>query len=223
MLDKNKTNKSLGQEVHEHLVKCGVETPMVSFVGDSKEKRDAVEKSFTDIMTTLGMDLTDDSLMETPRRVAKMYVDELFWGLDYANFPKCTAIENKMGYDEMVCERNITVMSACEHHFVTIDGHCHIAYIPNKTVIGLSKLNRIVEFFSRRPQVQERLTEQIFHALEYILGTEDIAVVVDAVHYCVRSRGVSDVASSTITSRMGQRFKENVAMRNEFFHLIDRK
>ena len=157
--------------------------------------------------------------METPTRLAKMYVDELYWGLDYNNFPKCTAIENKMGYDEMVLEKNVTVLSTCEHHFVTIDGLAAIAYIPNKKVIGLSKLNRIVEFFSKRPQVQERLTEQIYHTLTYILGTEDVAVVIDAVHFCVRSRGVRDYNSSTITSKLGGRFKSNPALRAEFLSL----
>lgn len=221
MIEKSKTDIILGEDVRKYLIECGVETPM-SYNGLSNdEKRGIIEDHFEQIMQTLGLDLGDDSLMETPKRVAKMFVNELYWGLDYNNFPKCTQIENKMGYDEMVIERDVKVMSSCEHHFVTIDGKAHIAYIPKDRVIGLSKLNRIVEFFARRPQVQERLTEQIFHTLEFILDTSDIAVVVDAVHFCVRSRGVSDVNSSTVTSKMGQRFKENQAMRMEFLSLVN--
>lgn len=221
MIEKSKTDIILGEDVRKYLIECGVETPMVATTLNSGDKLHLIESNFEEIMSALGLDLSDDSLMETPKRVAKMFVNELYWGLDYNNFPKCTQIENKMGYDEMVIERDVKVMSSCEHHFVTIDGKAHVAYIPKDRVIGLSKLNRIVEFFARRPQVQERLTEQIFHTLEFILGTSDIAVVVDAVHFCVRSRGVSDVNSSTVTSKMGQRFKENQAMRMEFLSLVN--
>jgi GTP cyclohydrolase I len=224
MIDKEKTNNELGRNVHEYLVSKGVETPLVQHVFEEneagiKKKKQKIEKHFNSIMEELGMDMTNDSLSDTPRRVAKMYVDELFWGLDYSNFPKCTSIRNEMEYDEMVLEKGITVMSACEHHFVTIDGKAKIAYIPDKTVLGLSKLNRIVEFFSRRPQVQERLTEQIFYALNYILGTDDIAVVIDAVHYCVKSRGVRDYNSSTITSKLGGRFRTEPELRMEFLSI----
>ena len=220
----SKANAILGQEIKDHLIKMGVETPMTDVANkndasDKTIKKEVISDAFSRIMEELGLDLNDDSLMETPTRLAKMYVDELYWGLDYNNFPKCTAIENKMGYDEMVLEKNVTVLSTCEHHFVTIDGLAAIAYIPNKKVIGLSKLNRIVEFFSKRPQVQERLTEQIYHTLTYILGTEDVAVVIDAVHFCVRSRGVRDYNSSTITSKLGGRFKSNPALRAEFLSL----
>ena len=220
----SKANAILGQEIKDHLIKMGVETPMTDVANkndasDKTIKKEIIADAFSRIMEELGLDLNDDSLMETPTRLAKMYVDELYWGLDYNNFPKCTAIENKMGYDEMVLEKNVTVLSTCEHHFVTIDGLAAIAYIPNKKVIGLSKLNRIVEFFSKRPQVQERLTEQIYHTLTYILGTEDVAVVIDAVHFCVRSRGVRDYNSSTITSKLGGRFKSNPALRAEFLSL----
>ena len=220
----SKANPILGQEIKDHLIKMGVETPMTDVANkndasDKTIKKEIIADAFSRIMEELGLDLNDDSLMETPTRLAKMYVDELYWGLDYNNFPKCTAIENKMGYDEMVLEKNVTVLSTCEHHFVTIDGLAAIAYIPNKKVIGLSKLNRIVEFFSKRPQVQERLTEQIYHTLTYILGTEDVAVVIDAVHFCVRSRGVRDYNSSTITSKLGGRFKSNPALRAEFLSL----
>ena len=136
---------------------------------------------------------------------------------------KCTTIENKMQYDEMVLERDISVMSSCEHHFVTIDGVAHVAYIPDKLVLGLSKMNRIVEYFARRPQVQERLTEQVYHALSFILETEDVAVVIDAEHFCVKSRGVEDSHSSTLTSKLGGKFKSEDSLRAEFMHLIRSK
>ncbi|NDG80080.1 MAG: GTP cyclohydrolase I FolE, partial [Synechococcaceae bacterium WB8_1B_057] len=166
---------------------------------DRKGKIEVIEQLFTQIMQALNLDLSDDSLAETPKRVAKMYVNEIFWGLDWEAFPKCTTVENKMKYDEMVIERNINVQSNCEHHFVVIDGVATVAYIPKDKVLGLSKINRIVEYFSKRPQIQERLTEQVFHALSYILDTANIAVVIDAQHYCVKSRGVEDVGSSTTT------------------------
>jgi GTP cyclohydrolase I len=150
-----------------------------------------------------------------------MYVDEIFFGLDWRNFPKCTTVENKMGYSSMVIERNINVQSNCEHHFVIIDGRAHVAYIPKKKVLGLSKINRIVEYFSKRPQIQERLTEQIFYALSYILETEDIAVLIHAKHYCVKSRGVEDVNSDTVTSKLGGVFLTNSATRSEFMRAVN--
>ena len=152
-----------------------------------------------------------------------MYVNEIFWGLDYEAFPKCTAVENKMEYESMVIERNINVQSNCEHHFVVIDGVGTVAYIPNKKVLGLSKLNRVVEYFAKRPQIQERLTEQVYYALQYILDTDNIAVVIDAQHYCVKSRGVEDVGSSTITSKLGGGFKTDPALRHEFMNMIATK
>jgi GTP cyclohydrolase I len=170
-------------------------------------------------MRILGLDLSDDSLVDTPKRVAKMYVNEIFWGLDYDAFPKCTAVDNKMKYNEMVCERNINVQSNCEHHFVVIAGLATVAYVPNQKVLGLSKINRIVEYFSKRPQIQERLTEQVFHALQYILETEDVAVMIDAKHYCVSARGVEDTGSSTVTSKLGGGFKSDPAARAEFYQL----
>jgi GTP cyclohydrolase I len=170
-------------------------------------------------MSILGLDLEDDSLTDTPKRVAKMYTNEIFWGLDYEAFPKCTAVSNKIEYDEMVVERGINVQSNCEHHFVVIDGTATVAYIPNRKVLGLSKMNRIVEYFSKRPQIQERLTAQIWHALEYILETDNIAVVVDAQHFCVKSRGVEDVGSSTTTSKLGGAFKKDPVTRTEFMSL----
>ena len=218
--NKTKTDPELGQKVHEHLVKMGVETPTKkSPISDRKDKIAVIEPLFAEIMKTLGLDLTDDSLVDTPKRVAKMYVNEIFWGLDYEAFPKCTAVDNKMKYNEMVCERNINVQSNCEHHFVVIDGLATVAYVPNQKVLGLSKINRIVEYFSKRPQIQERLTEQVFHTLQYILDTEDVAVMIDAQHYCVKSRGVEDTGSSTVTSKLGGGFKTDPAARAEFYQL----
>jgi len=217
--NKTKTDPELGQKVHEHLVKMGVETPTKPTIFDRKDKIEVIEAHFTQIMRTLGLDLEDDSLCDTPKRVAKMYVNEIFWGLHYDAFPKCTAVDNKMKYNEMVCERNINVQSNCEHHFVVIDGLATVAYVPNQKVLGLSKINRIVEYFSKRPQIQERLTEQIFHALQFILETEDVAVMIDAQHYCVKSRGVEDTGSSTVTSKLGGGFKSDPAARAEFYQL----
>lgn len=217
--NKTKTDPELGQRVHEHLVKMGVETPTNPNNYDRKEKIDHIEAHFAHIMRILGLDLSDDSLIDTPKRVAKMYVNEIFWGLDYEAFPKCTAVDNKMKYNEMVCERNINVQSNCEHHFVVIDGLATVAYVPNQKVLGLSKINRIVEYFSKRPQIQERLTEQVFHTLQYILDTEDVAVMIDAQHYCVKSRGVEDTGSSTVTSKLGGGFKTDPAARAEFYQL----
>jgi GTP cyclohydrolase IA len=221
--NKTKTDPELGLKVHEHLVKMGVETPTIPNSFDRKEKIDAIEGYFHQIMKTLGLDLADDSLCDTPKRVAKMYVNEIFWGLDYEAFPKCTTVDNKMKYNEMVCERNVNVQSNCEHHFVVIDGLATVAYVPKDRVLGLSKINRIVEYFSKRPQIQERLTEQIFHTLQFILDTEDVAVMIDAQHYCVKSRGVEDTGSSTVTSRLGGGFKTDPAARAEFYQIARQK
>jgi len=219
--NKTKCDPELGQRVHEHLVKCGVETPTIDNKIDRKEKIDIIERHMHQIMVTLGLDLNDDSLIDTPKRVAKMYVNEIFWGLDYEAFPKCTTVDNKMKYDEMVVERNVNVQSNCEHHFVVIDGVATVGYIPKQKVLGLSKINRVVEYFSKRPQIQERLTEQVYHALQYILETDDIAVVIDAQHYCVKSRGVEDVGSSTVTSKLGGVFKKDPAVRTEFMNIVN--
>jgi GTP cyclohydrolase IA len=217
--NKTKTDPELGQKIHEHLVKMGVETPTKDSALDRKEKIEVIEAHFNGIMRALGLDLEDDSLMDTPKRVAKMYVNEIFWGLDYEAFPKCTTVANKMKYDEMVVERNVNVQSNCEHHFVIIDGLATVAYVPNEKVLGLSKINRIVEYFSKRPQIQERLTEQVFHALCYILETENVAVMIDAQHYCVKSRGVEDTGSSTVTTKLGGGFKTDPAARAEFLSI----
>ena len=217
--NKTKTDPVLGLKVHEHLVKMGVETPRRDNGIDRKLKIAMIEEKFQDIMGILGLDLTDDSLIETPKRVAKMYVNEIFWGLDYDAFPKCTTVDNKMHYNEMVVERNVNVQSNCEHHFVVIDGLATVAYVPKQKVLGLSKINRIVEYFSKRPQIQERLTEQIYHTLQFILETEDVAVMIDAQHYCVKSRGVEDTGSSTVTVRLGGGFKTDASARNEFLSI----
>lgn len=217
-----KTDAALGAKVHEHLISVGLETPMIYDQVQVKEEKKikAIAKHFTSIMEELGLDLTDDSLIDTPNRVAKMYVREIFTGLNYENFPKCTRIENKMGEtNSFVLERNINVQSNCEHHFVVIDGKATVAYIPKKTILGLSKLNRIVQFFSKRPQVQERLTEQIAETISYITGSPDVAVYIEGIHYCVKSRGIQDVTSSTMTLATRGAFAEtNSELRREFLN-----
>ena len=185
--------------------------------GLSDEQKIAkISENFREIMEVLGLDLNDDSLKESPRRVAKMYVQELFRGLKPENFPKMTVIENSMLYDQMVVVKDIGIISLCEHHFVTIHGVAHIAYIPSRGVIGLSKINRIADYFSRRPQVQERLTKQIADALCHVLATEDVAVYIQAKHYCVISRGVEDQNSETITTDLRGAFRDNPGTRQEF-------
>ena len=217
-----KNDPSLGKEVHAYLVKQGLETPMTDQVKQSAEKKiAAITDSFSDIMIELGLDTTDDSLMDTPKRVAKMYVNEIFYGLNYDYFPKCTAIENKMKTNgSFVLEKNINVQSNCEHHFVVIDGLATVAYIADKKLLGLSKLNRIVQFFAKRPQVQERLTEQIRATIQYVAQTDDVAVYVDAKHWCVKSRGIQDQTSSTVTLSVGGVFAEKTSeIRKEFLNL----
>jgi len=219
---KEKVDANLGFEVEEYLRSKGVHTPTipVKLEASNEFKIEYIMHKFRDIMIALGLDLDDDSLVDTPKRVAKMFVNEFFWGLKPENFPKITVIDNKMGYDEMVVEKDITLLSNCEHHFVTIDGKAHIAYIPKNKVLGLSKLNRIVEYFARRPQVQERIAEQVYHALSYILDTEDVAVVIEGTHYCVKSRGVEDSSSYTMTAKLGGCFRNEPDCRAEFMSLI---
>ena len=218
--DKTKSDPALGQKVHQYLVSVGVETPVIDNGLSRKEKIQKIEDNFDEIVTTLGLDSKDDSIKDTPKRVAKMYVNEIFWGLDYDSFPKITVVENKMQYNEMIVEKGISVQSFCEHHFVNIDGLATVAYIPNNKVLGISKMNRIVEYFSRRPQIQERLTEQIYHALSFILDTENVALTIDAKHFCVKSRGVEDTECSTVTSRLGGSFKAQPEVRAEFLALL---
>jgi GTP cyclohydrolase I len=183
------------------------------------EKVDRISEKFREIMEILGLDLTNDSLQDSPRRVAKMYVQEIFRGLKEENFPKITVIENEMLYDQMIVVKDISLLSVCEHHFVTIHGTAHIAYIPSHGVIGLSKINRIADYFSRRPQVQERLTKQIADCLSHILQTDDVAVFIKAKHYCVISRGAEDTNSETVTTDLRGAFKTNPETRSEFLSL----
>jgi GTP cyclohydrolase I len=202
--------------VRQALIERGLETPLLPHQYERDEKYQRIRDAFTDIARTLGLDLGDDSLCETPHRIAKMYVDEMFSGLDYLNFPKISLIDNKMGVEEMVRVSDIGVTSTCEHHFVTIDGHARVAYIPGNKIIGLSKINRIVRFFARRPQVQERLTQQVLVALQTLLETDDVAVSIDATHYCVKARGVMDSGSRTQTTALGGAFKASHKTRAEF-------
>lgn len=187
-------------------------------IGD-QEKMDRIEKDVQNILQTLGMDLTDDSLKGTPKRVAKMFVKEIFAGLHPDNEPKASTFENKYKYGEMLVEKNITLYSTCEHHLLPIVGRAHIAYISNGTVVGLSKMNRVVDYFAKRPQVQERLTMQIVQELQKILNTDDVACVIDAKHLCVNSRGIRDIDSSTVTSEFGGQFK-NDKVKREFLDYI---
>ena len=203
-------------QVRNALIERGLETPLVPHQYERDEKYQRIKNSFTEIAKTLGLDLNDDSLSETPHRIAKMYVDEIFAGLDYFNFPKITVIDNKMGVEEMVKVSDISLTSTCEHHFVTIDGTARVAYIPKDKIIGLSKINRIVRFFAQRPQVQERLTQQVLVALQTLLETDDVAISIDATHYCVKSRGVMDANSRTQTTALGGTFKARHKTRAEF-------
>ena len=204
------------RRVREVLIERGLETPLIENGLNRDETYERIRAAFADISYPLGLDATDDSLCETPDRIARMYVDEIFSGLDYGRFPKATAIENKMGVEEMVRIDDVSVVSTCEHHFITIDGQASVAYIPAGKIIGLLKINRIVRFFAQRPQVQERLTQQVLVALQTLLETDDVAVTIDAVHYCVKARGVMDANSRTRTTALGGMFKEDPRTRNEF-------
>jgi GTP cyclohydrolase I len=218
----------LAEELHHHLhvigdddYYTGIETPIRkdAFELDDEAKIDMIEEQFKRIMMVLGLDLKDDSLQNTPRRVAKMFVKEIFKGLDPRNKPEITLFENKYHYNDMLLEKDISVKSYCEHHFVPIVGRAHVAYISNGKVIGLSKINRIVDYFARRPQVQERLTIQIAEELKKILDTENVAVYIESTHFCVTMRGVEDDHSSTITTSFHGAFK-NDHRRSEFLNLV---
>lgn len=210
------------EEMGDQHVMTTIETPMRddAFLLSDEEKIAQIEDKFRDIMNIMGLDLTDDSLQGTPHRVAKMYIKEIFSGLNPDNKPSIKLFENKYQYKEMLVERNITFYSNCEHHFVPIIGKAHVAYISNGKVIGLSKLNRIVQFFAKRPQVQERLTIQIAEELKRVMETEDVAVLIDAVHLCVSSRGVQDFNSATVTSSYSGAFNTE-ATRNEFLKYVN--
>jgi GTP cyclohydrolase I len=202
--------------VRAALVARGLETPMIENGWSRDEKYSRIRLSMTEVVETLGLDLRDDSLMETPHRIAKMYVDEIFSGLDYSNFPSISVIDNKMAVEQMVKVSGISLVSTCEHHFVTIDGKAKVAYIPGEKIIGLSKINRIVNFFAQRPQVQERLNQQVLVALQTLLDTQNVAVAIEAVHYCVKARGIRDAGSETLTMALGGAFKIDKTLRAEF-------
>jgi GTP cyclohydrolase I len=222
--DKIELSDLMIDDMGDNHVSTSVDTPMMKEAFDisDDEKVAKIEKHFTAIMETLGLDLTDDSLKGTPRRVAKMYVKEIFSGLNPANMPAMAMFENKYKYNEMLVEKNISFYSNCEHHFVPIIGKAHVAYISYGSVVGLSKLNRLVQYFAKRPQVQERLTMQIGKELQKVLGTDDVAVLIDAKHLCVASRGVEDDTSSTITAYYGGKFKEEKT-HHEFLRYIEMK
>jgi len=206
----NKMSQEGIDEIGENHAGSSAKTPLRADAFDisDAEKIEKIEGSVKDILTTLGMDLTDDSMKGTPKRVAKSFVNELFMGLNPANMPVPSTFENNYKYGEMLVEKNIVVYSTCEHHLLPIIGRAHIGYISNGKVIGLSKMNRIVEYFAKRPQVQERLTMQVVQALQEALGTKDVACVIDAKHLCVNSRGIKDIESSTVTSEFGGKFKD---------------
>jgi len=211
-------------ELGDNHVSTSVDTPMRADAFDlsDTEKIKAIEQHFESIMNIMGLDLTDDSLKGTPHRVAKMYIKEIFQGLNPANKPKMALFENKYKYNQMLVEKNISFYSNCEHHFVPIMGKAHVSYISNGQVIGLSKLNRLVQYYAKRPQVQERLTMQIGKELQQILGTQDVAVVIDAKHLCVASRGVEDDTSSTVTAFYGGAFKQE-EKKTEFLRYLELK
>lgn len=211
-------------EIGDEHVGTSYDTPLKedAFDMDDDLKMNLIEDKFRDIMEIMGLDLTDDSLNGTPKRVAKMYIKEIFSGLNPANKPKIALFENKYQYNEMLVEKDITFYSNCEHHFVPIMGKAHVAYISSGKVIGLSKINRIVDYYARRPQVQERLTVQIANELKTVLETDDVAVIIDAEHLCVSSRGVKDVNSSTVTAQFEGKFKEE-GTKNELLTYISNK
>ncbi|WP_378185497.1 GTP cyclohydrolase I FolE [Aquimarina sp. W85] len=206
--EENELSNFTQAEIGDDHMYTGIKTPMKSdaFLLSDEEKKERIALLFGEIMNVMGLDLTDDSLQGTPGRVAKMYIDEIFSGLNPKNKPTIALFDNKYQYNQMLVEKNITFYSNCEHHFVPIIGKAHVAYISSGKVIGLSKLNRIVQYYAKRPQVQERLTNQIALDLKQILATEDIAVIIDAKHLCVSSRGIQDDTSSTITAYYGGKF-----------------
>jgi len=204
--------------VREHLIKLGIETPTKRPIDPRADEM--IQDHIGGIMLCLGLNPDDSSLRETPRRVAKMYTQEVFWGLNYANFPEATAVDNTMKYDELLATK-CTVRSVCEHHLIPFTGTAWVGYLPKTKILGLSKFNRVVDFFSRRPQIQERLTAQITAALQLILETKDVACVIRASHMCVMLRGIEDYQSMTITSEMGGRFFSKAPLRQEFLNLAN--
>ena len=216
--------KQIIEEIGDNHILTNIETPLLlnTFEKSDEEKIQNIQRYFSKIMTELGLDLKDESLSGTPYRFAKMYVKELFYGLNPSNKPKLSTFPNKYGYKKMLIEHDITIDSSCEHHFLPITGHAHIGYIPNEKVIGLSKINRLVDYYSHRPQVQERLCLQILNDLQETLNTKSVIVVLNAKHLCVSSRGIKDKDSSTTTIEFGGCF-ENIESRNEFFQNLNKK
>lgn len=204
-----------------HILSAG-DTPLRkdAFEMSDEDKIKTIEADFKKIMETIGLDMTDDSLRGTPKRVAKMFVKEIFKGIKPENMPKMSTFENKYKYNQMLVEKDISVYSTCEHHFLPIVGKAHVGYISNGRVLGLSKMNRIVEYYAKRPQVQERLTMQIVKAMQHSLGTMDVACVIEAKHLCVNSRGIQDIDSSTVTAELGGLFGSDPSTRREFLHYI---
>lgn len=221
LLNSTDNDINLDELIGDEHIGTSIDTPLRpdAFALSDKEKMKIIERNFREIMLTLGLDLNDDSLRGTPKRVAKMYVEEIFSGLNPANKPSVALFENKYKYKEMLVEKDITFYSNCEHHFVPIIGKAHVAYISNGHVIGLSKINRIVQYYAKRPQVQERLTVQIANELKKILKTEDVAVLIEASHLCVSSRGIQDITSATVTSSYHGKFNEE-STRQEFLKYI---
>ncbi|CAI8168277.1 MAG: GTP cyclohydrolase 1 [Polaribacter sp. SA4-10] len=217
----SKMNDERIEEIGENHIATSAKNPLRADAFDisDEEKIEKIQESVKDILQTLGMDLEDDSLQGTPKRVAKAFINEMFMGLNPANKPKASTFNNNYNYGEMLVEKNIVLYSTCEHHLLPIIGRAHVAYISNGKVIGLSKMNRIVEYFSKRPQVQERLTMQVVQAMQEALGTQDVACVIDARHLCVNSRGIKDIESSTVTSEFGGKFKEKET-RKEFLQYL---
>lgn len=214
--------KEMIDEIGDNHISTSAKTPLRedAFKLSDEEKIESIQKNVAKILHTLGMDMTDDSLKGTPLRVAKMYVKEIFNGLHPDTKPKLSTFDNNYKYSEMLVEKNITVYSTCEHHLLPIVGRAHVAYISKGKVIGLSKMNRIVDYFAKRPQVQERLTMQIVQSLQEALGTDDVACVIDAKHLCVNSRGIRDIASSTVTAEYGGIFREDTNLKSEFLEYI---
>ena len=215
------TSNTFHDEIGDDHISTNDHTPLRAdaFEMSDDQKIESIKKDVENILTTLGMDLTDDSLKGTPNRVAKMFVKEIFGGLNPAKKPSSSTFDNKYKYNEMLVEKNIVVYSTCEHHLLPIVGRAHVAYISNGKVVGLSKMNRIVDYYAKRPQVQERLTIQIVEELKRVLNTEDVACVIDAKHLCVNSRGIRDIESSTVTAEFGGAFK-NATTRKEFLDYI---
>lgn len=225
-MNKDKIDSNLGNLIANHLTKIGVQTPITENKLTEQEKLHKLESNFKEVLEILGLDLTDDSLIDTPKRLAKMYLNELCYGLKPETFPKCTVVDNKFNYNDLIIEK-CTIKSLCEHHFVYFGtSHnpqelgCWVAYIPKDKVLGLSKINRIVNYFSRRPQIQERLAHQIAESLKYILNTDDVAVVIKAQHFCVLTRGVEDENGFTVTSSLHGLFMKEQSLRQELMSLV---